>query len=336
MPRYRYNLPQLSQELFLTDGGIETTLIFDRGMDLPHFAAFNLFKHREGELALERYFQNYASLARDYRVGIILESPTWRANSDWGAKLGYSKRDLKEINRKSIVLLEKIRKDYETKRSKMVISGCIGSRSDGYQPAELMAVAEAEAYHFPQIATFADTEADLVTAMTMTNVEEAIGIVRAARCVRMPVAVSFTIETDGRLPTGQTLKEAIDRVDRETHQTPLYYGINCAHPSHFAELLSDNEPWVQRIRCIRANASPKSHAELNEAAELDEGDLEDLGYRYRELVREHQHFNILGGCCGTDIRHVEAICLATLPMLWMHLSRDSLVLLDSYSFAVSG
>jgi S-methylmethionine-dependent homocysteine/selenocysteine methylase len=329
MARYRDNLPQLSRDLFLTDGGIESTLIIDRGMYLPHLATFDLFKHQEGELALEQYFSNYANLARDYQVGFILESATRRANPDWGAKLGYSTKELREVNRKAIVLLQKVRSAYETRKSKMVISGCIGSRSDGYNPSELMTATEAEEYHYQQIATFAETEADLITGMTMTNTEEAIGIVRAAKSVEMPVVISFTVETNGRLPTGQTLSEAIEQVDRSTNLMPAYYGINCAHPSHFAGVLIGEEPWLERIRCIRANASRKSYAALNE------DDPEELGDSYRDLVRKYKQLNILGGCYGTDIRHIEAICLACLPMLWMHISRDSLNLLYSYSHSIA-
>jgi S-methylmethionine-dependent homocysteine/selenocysteine methylase len=319
MPRYRYNLPQLSQELFLTDGGIEDTLILDRGIDLSHDAACDSDKDADRELALVRYFQDYASLARDYRVGLMLESPTWQANSDWGIKLGYSYRELKDINRRSISLLEKIRKDYETRKTKIVISGCVGTRKNSCHPSDLMTAIEAEEYHFPQVVTFADTEADLVTAAAMTDAEEAIGIVRAAQFMRMPVTVTFVVETDGKLPTGQTLGEAIARVDGETDQAPLYYGIHCQLTSHFTELFGCDMPWFERVRCIRA-AKPDNYS------------LEELGDRFRSLVRKHPHLNILGGCRGTDTHHVETICLATLPLVWMNLSRDSLPLPHDYSF----
>jgi S-methylmethionine-dependent homocysteine/selenocysteine methylase len=320
MAQYRANLPQLSSDLFITDGGIETTLIFREGLDLPDFAAFDLLKHDAGYQALQKYFRTYTTLARNYQVGLVLESATWRANPDWGVKLGYSSVALAEMNHKAIALLHDIRKEYETEQSRMVISGCLGPRGDGYVPSDAMTADEAQHYHRNQIETFRDADADLVTAITMNYVEEAIGIARAAQSVGMPVVISFTVETDGKLPTGQTLKDAIAQVDRATNQTPAYYTINCAHPTHFAEALTSGEPWLERIRGIRANASTKSHAELNESETLDDGNPEELGSQYRELKDKLKNLNVLGGCCGTDHRHIEAICKACLPVLWTHLS----------------
>ena len=320
MLKYRHNLPQLSGELFLTDGGIETTLIFREGLNLPEFAAFDLLQSAAGSQSLKTYFTTYAKLARNYNVGLILESATWRANPDWGTKLGYSGSALAKMNRKAIALLHDIRSEYESDRSRMVISGCIGPRNDGYFPANAMTAAEAAHYHRAQIAVFRDADADMVTAITMNYVEEAIGIAQSARSLKMPVVISFTVETDGKLPTGQTLKDAILAVDAATDSTPAYYSINCAHPTHFADELVGDEAWLQRIRGIRANASTKSHAELDEAETLDDGNPIELGGQFAELVRRLPQINVLGGCCGTDSRHIEAICQASLPVLWTHLS----------------
>jgi S-methylmethionine-dependent homocysteine/selenocysteine methylase len=320
MARYRNNLPQRSNDLFLTDGGLETTLIFREGLDLPEFAAFDLLKHDAGYLALEKYFCTYASMARENQVGFILESATWRANPDWATKLGYSSTVLAQMNRKAIALLHDIRQEYETERSPMPISGCVGPRGDGYVPADAMTAEEAAAYHRPQIEVFRDADADLVTAITMNYVEEAIGITLAAQAVGMPVVISFTVETDGKLPTGQSLQDAIEQVDAVTNNTPVYYGINCAHPTHFADALNSEASWIKRIRGIRANASTKSHAELNESETLDDGNPAELGSQYRELRSRFPHFTVLGGCCGTDDRHVAAICQACLPVWWTHLS----------------
>ncbi len=327
MLQYRNNLPQLSSDLFLTDGGIETTLIFREGLDLPDFAAFDLLRHEGGYQALKTYFRTYASLARNYQVGLVLESATWRANPDWGTKLGYSSTALAEMNRKAIALLHEIRQDYETEQSRMVISGCLGPRGDGYIPAEAMTVEAAAEYHRPQIETFRDADADLVTAITMNYVEEAIGIARAAQSVSMPVVISFTVETDGKLPTGQTLKAAIEQVEQATNQFPAYYMINCAHPTHFATTLVPGEAWTERIRGLRANASAKSHAELNESETLDDGNPDELGSQYRALRNRFPHLTVLGGCCGTDHRHVEAICQACLPVAWASLVNPVLTLL---------
>lgn len=223
MAKYRTSLPQLSNELFLTDGGLETTLIFREGIDLPDFAAFDLLKHSAGYQALANYFRTYATMARSYQVGLILESATWRANLDWGIKLGYSNAELTAMNRKAIALLHEIRQEYETQQSPMVISGCLGPRGDGYIPADAMTEQEAADYHRAQIEAFRDANADLVTAITMNYVEEAIGITQAAQMVGMPVVISFTVETDGRLPTGQSLKDAIEQVDTVTGNAPAYY-----------------------------------------------------------------------------------------------------------------
>ncbi|MBW4422692.1 MAG: homocysteine S-methyltransferase family protein [Myxacorys californica WJT36-NPBG1] len=325
MAKYRHNLPQLSDDLFLTDGGIETTLIFHEGLDLPHFAAFDLFRYSEGQKALEKYFRTYAALATDYQVGLVLESATWRANSDWATKLGSSKEDLARVYHQSIQLLQTIRNEYETEQSPMVISGCIGPRGDGYNPDNFMTADEAASYHQEQIAAFRDADADLVTAITMTYTEEALGITHAAQTVDMPIVISFTVETNGHLPTGQSLKDAIAQVDTTTHNGPAYYMINCAHPTHFANILATDEPWLERIRGLRANASTKSHAELDEAEELDDGKPEELGNQYLELKHKLQNLNILGGCCGTDHRHIAAICQACIPMWWSHLSSSVLL-----------
>jgi S-methylmethionine-dependent homocysteine/selenocysteine methylase len=312
MAKYRNDLPQLSGELFLTDGGIETTLIFHEGLELPYFAAFDLLKHTAGEVALRKYFRTYAALARQYAVGCILESATWRASADWGTKLGYSTAALAKMNRQAITLLHEIRHEHENAKTQLVISGCIGPRGDGYNPAAFMDEGEAEHYHTTQAGTFREADADMVTGITMTYVAEAIGIARAALAVGMPVALSFTVETDGRLPNGQTLKEAIEQVDDATGNAPVYYMINCAHPTHFAGALAAGEPWVARIRGLRANASTKSHTELDEAAELDIGNPRELGRQYSELRGRLNNLNVLGGCCGTDHRHVEEMCKAFL------------------------
>ena len=312
MATYRDRLPQLCDRPFITDGGIETTLIFHEGQDLPHFAAFHLMATREGRDVLARYYRTYAELAVRYRAGLVLESPTWRANADWGAKLGYGPEALASVNEWSIELMLDIRRAYEPAGIPIVISGCVGPRGDGYDPARLMTPAEAEAYHRAQVETFSRTEADMVTAITMTHTGEAIGVVRAAQAAGMPVAVSFTVETDGRLPTGQSLSAAIAVVDGATEGGPAYYMINCAHPTHFADALDEQAPWLHRIRGLRANASTCSHAELDEAETLDDGDPRDLAARYAWLRTRLTAMNVLGGCCGTDHRHIEAICQSCL------------------------
>ena len=304
---YRQHLPQLDGGVFVTDGGIETTLIFHRGLDLPEFAAFDLLKDDAGTDELRGYFRPYVQLAADHGAGLVLESPTWRANPDWAAKIGYSLDELDALNRKAIALMEELRRESPSD-APIVISGCVGPHGDGYSPETMLSAAEAEAYHATQIGTFADTAADMVTAITMTYADEATGVTHAAQKAGLPGVISFTVETDGRLPSGQPLADAIEQVDRETGNGPAYYMINCAHPTHFEAVLEDGAPWLDRIGGLRTNASTKSHAELDESEELDEGDPDDLGARHGALKSQLPKANVLGGCCGTDHRHVAAIC----------------------------
>jgi len=310
MSKYRDHLPQLNGGKFITDGGLETTLIFHKGKELPFFAAFDLLNEEEGCSLLKAYYSDYCIIAQQQKLGFVLESPTWRASSSWGQKLGYPSEKLEQLNLKAIRMMQSLRETYDKPYAPVVISGCIGPRDDGYSPQNFMSAEEAEAYHREQIETFAGSEADMVTALTMTYPEEAIGIVSAANKAGMPVAISFTLETDGKLPCSISLGEAIQRVDAATDYGASYFMINCAHPTHFARELTSGEKWLQRLRGIRANASCKSHAELDEATKLDDGNPEELGRQYHELLGMVKHLNVIGGCCGTDHRHVEQVGLA--------------------------
>ena len=305
----RHRLPQLNAARpFLTDGGLETTLIFHRGLELPCFAAFDLLGDEAGRDELRAYFSPYLALARERGVGFVLDTATWRANPDWARQLGYSLDDLDAANRSAVALGKEIRDaGRAVQETPIVVNGVIGPRGDGYDPGSLMSADEAESYHARQVATFADSAVDMVTAVTMTNAEEAIGIARAARALDLPAVISFTLETDGRLPDGQPLRAAIDRVDAETGGSVAYFMINCAHPSHFADVVEEDGAWRERIGGLRANASAKSHAELDEADELDEGDPVALGAAHGALRPRLGAVAVLGGCCGTDCRHVEAI-----------------------------
>ncbi|APG83820.1 homocysteine S-methyltransferase [Sinorhizobium americanum] len=310
--KYRHDLPLLRGGTFLSDGGMETALIFHEGADLPLFASFVLLSTPEGRRQLLRYYTRYLEIARLHDTGFVLDTATWRANADWGEKLGYDAEALRQVNADAAHLLTELRAQYERPQVPIVFNGVIGPRGDGYK-AGLMNAKEAEEYHSAQVAAFADSEADMVSAVTMTNVDEATGVARAARKHGMPCAISFTVETNGRLVTGVSLQEAIETVDAETEGYPHYYMVNCAHPSHFESSLDQRQAWVRRIGGIRANASTKSHAELDESETLDIGDIGDLARRYRSLTGRMPHLRVLGGCCGTDHRHIAAICEACLP-----------------------
>ena len=307
MSKYAHDLPQLGDRLFLTDGGLETTLVFHDGLDLPYFAAFDLLKDDAGYARLKDYFRTYAAVARDRGLGFVLESCTWRASADWGTRMGWTGTDLERLNRRAIALLHEVRDEFETQASPMVVSGCIGPRGDGYDPGETPDSEESARYHAPQIAALKAAGADMVSAFTIPTVEEAVGIVVAARDAGIPGVVSFTVETDGRLPSGRTLGDAIEAVDAETGGGPVYYMVNCAHPTHFDQAVAAGEAWCDRIRGVRANASRLSHAELDACETLDDGDPEELGAQYRDLRGLLRNLTVLGGCCGTDHRHVEAI-----------------------------
>ena len=305
MSKYRNNLPQQNGGVYLADGGMGTTLLFHEGLELPHFCSFHLLDDAKTRAVLANYFRPYLAIAKAQKTGFILDSgPTWRASHDWGDKLGYTPAQLEQINRRAIDLMCELRDEFEGDNAPIIISGCLGPRGDGYEPGDLMSPDDAQSYHAIQIETFSRTKADFVTAMTLTYSEEAVGISRAAEAANVPVVISFTVETDGCLPTGQRLSEAIDYVDQETSGTPAYYMINCAHPSHFSKILEPGSQWINRIRGIRLNASCLSHAELNDATELDDGDVNELSAQVSDICQRFPQINIVGGCCGTDHRHI--------------------------------
>jgi S-methylmethionine-dependent homocysteine/selenocysteine methylase len=304
VPVFRDALPQVADRVFLTDTGIETTLIFHDGYELPHFAAVTLLRDEAGRRRLDRYFLEHADVAAKTGTGFILESPTWRASTDWGNLLGYSRYELAEANRLAIESLIDLRSRLDMD---VVVSGCIGPRSEGYDSTGRMTAKQACDYHTEQVQTLAGTDADMVHAMTIAYPDEAVGVVLAAQEAQVPVAISFMLETDGALPDGTGLGEAIERVDDATGGAAAYYAINCAHPTHFAHVLDPGAAWTRRLRGVRANASRLSHAELDELPSLDSGDPLELGAQYADLRTTCPNLTILGGCCGTDVRHLRAI-----------------------------
>ena len=312
MTMTKIDLRELGETVLLTDGGLETSLVFLDGLDLPCFAAFPLVGEEEGRQRLARYFRQYLDIAEQHGVGFVLDTPTWRANADWGEKLGFSTQALSAANRQAVSWALALSAPYVARGMAVLVNGVVGPRGDGYRVDAAMTSAEAEEYHGDQIKTFRDAGADLVSAITMTYSQEAAGIACAAMGAGLQSVISFTVETDGRLPSGESVREAIETVDDETDGAPAYFMINCAHPTHFDAVLAGEGAWIRRIRGVRANASAKSHAELDAATELDPGDPVDLGRRYRAMRDRFGHIAVLGGCCGTDRRHIAAICEACL------------------------
>ncbi|WP_237572297.1 homocysteine S-methyltransferase family protein [Mycolicibacterium lacusdiani] len=296
--------------MFVTDGGIETDLMFRRGVNLPHFAAFVLLDTAEGRSALRDYYAGYAAIASAGGHPLLLESPTWRANPDWGRLLGYDAGDLERVNSAAIEFMAELRRDHVDAIGHILVSGSIGPRHDGYAASSEPHPDAAFDYHRPQLAAFAAASADLATAYTITHVGEAIGIVLAARAERLPIAVSFTVDADGRLLSGIGLAEAITTVDEAA--PPDYFLVNCAHPSHIATAVGPEQAdWNRRIAGIRANASTAGHADLDAAIERDDGTPREFAAAQAELLDRLPHLSILGGCCGTDERHIGAMVRET-------------------------
>jgi homocysteine S-methyltransferase len=302
-------LPQLEQ-LFLTDAGLETDMIFNRGVDLPCFASITLLQTASGRALLRDYFRAYLAVAAARGVGFILESASWRASPDWAVPLGLEGAELDRLNAASIELLHDLRHEFASTGIPIVVSACMGPRGDGYEPGRIMTPGEAEDYHAHQARVLAAAGPDMLSAFTINNLGEAIGVTRAAARTGLPFALSFTVETDGHLPTGEALRDAIEAVDAATARYPAYYMINCAHPTHFEAQLSGGGSWIERVRGLRANASRCSHAELDAMTALDAGDPLDLARRYAALRARLPHLTVLGGCCGTDHHHVQAIAEA--------------------------
>jgi len=304
MAKYRNELPQLGEKILACYTGMDTDLIFNQGIDLPGFASYPLLETEGGRETLRSYYVDLINMSRQENVGVILDSITWAANRDRGAAIGYSPGDLRKFNTDAISLIAHIRQEIGDLPT--ILSAQVGPRGDGYVPIKLMTVDEAETYHIEQIEIYSKTDADLISASTLSYVEEAIGIVRATKRFDIPVAISFTVETDGCLPTGMSLKDAIETVDDATDNGVAYFLINCAHPDHFSDILAD-EPWMQRVRGVVVNASRCSHLELDDAKELDAGDPYELGFLVGDLCKNYPHFTVVGGCCGTDMRHMRKI-----------------------------
>ncbi len=299
------NLKQLltTDRPFLTDGGLETTLVFHEGLDLPAFAAFPLLNDSQGRETLRNYFDNFLQLAQQNDTGFVLDTPTWRASQGWADETGFSSEAIDRINARAVSFARDMASAWGEKGVPVVVNGVVGPQGDGYVPGQTMTAEEAQEYHARQVVSFATAGADMVSAVTMNYVEEAIGIARAANVAGVPVVISFTVETDGKLPTGQGVGDAIALVDAATDASPIYYMINCAHPDHYSAILGGAD-WTARLGGMRANASRMSHEELDNAEELDDGDPVEFGELHAAMMRGLTGIKVLGGCCGTDHRHV--------------------------------
>lgn len=306
MPDSSLKLPHETDDLFLTDGGTETWLMYKRGFELPEFSAFHLLNDEQATKALREYYCAFAEIAVKLGTGFIFDSLTYRASRDWGHLLGYSDAALADMNHKCLDLYRHCAAEAGLAEDKIVISGCIGPKGDAYKTHAGLTADQAEAYHHEQIATFKAAGAHIVTALTLNATDEAIGIARAAATENLPSVISFTLEKDRKLRSGETLQQAIEAVDSATDNMPAYYMINCSHPVDFGPALA-KEPWANRIGGLRANASSLDHGTLCQLGHLEEGNPEELAAQYRDLKNSYPQMNVFGGCCGTDYAHVEKI-----------------------------
>jgi homocysteine S-methyltransferase len=296
-----------THRFFLADGGLETYMIFDKGYELPCFSAAALLDCEPGRRDLKNYYERYIDLARQSGRGFVIDAPTWRAGVAWAGTLGHTMSQVIETNDRAVKFVSDIRDQHESPDLLILVNGLVGPAGDAYAPDTLLAPQDALLVHAPQVHALGRAGVDMISAMTLTYAAEAIGIVQAAKEIDVPIAIAFTLETDGCLPSGQPLGEAIAEVDAATNAGPIYYMINCAHPDHFKDALDTNAPWILRIGGIRANASRMSHAELDEAEVLDDGDPVELGALNMELLQLLPNIRVIGGCCGTDHRHVGCI-----------------------------
>lgn len=298
-------LGAIDGQLLLTDGGLETVMVFLEGLNLPHFASFTLLDHPAGRDALNRYYTGFLAEAAAQQAGFVLDTVTWRASVGWGKVMGLTAAQIDSVNQAAVAVVKALRADHKSNGRPILINGVIGPHGDAYAPDQVLSAQAAQDYHRRQVAVLAASGVDLISAMTISSLGEAVGIAKAAIEVDQPVALSFTVETDGRLISGMSLQDAITRTDEATDGAPLWYGINCAHPDHFRHILTGD--WVSRIGSLRANASRQSHAELDESSVLDDGNADDLARDYQALLQLLPGLHVVGGCCGTDLRHVAAI-----------------------------
>jgi len=299
--------PRLEGKFYLTEGGTETEILYKWGFELPEFAMFPLLDNPEADAVIRNMYRRYFDVAQAHDTGLVIIGHDYRASPDWGAKLGYSPEQLAQMQHRVIRFLADMRAEYEGRVTDVYIAGCIGPRGDAYGSGDAITATQAEEYHSVQIATLKETEADMAIALTFNNVPEAVGVIRAAETLGMPIGVSLTLTTEGRLRSGPSLREAVEAIDEETGGAAAWFGTNCAHPLEFTPALADAGPWLERLRYVRPNAVKMEQIALCKLGHLEDGDPVELGQQMGAVARRHPHLDILGGCCGTDERHLGEI-----------------------------
>lgn len=300
----------------LGDGGIETALEDRLGQTLPEFAAFVLLDSEAGREALREYYRPFVELAAETGMRLMLDTPTWRANPDWvalvegvvgveGPEAGAARERalgtrVAALSAAAVSLVH----DCARVLPGVTVNGVVGPRFDDYVADERMSPRAAAEYHAPQVRALAESGADRVTAVTMLDAAEGIGVVRAAGIAGIPAVVSFTVGADGRLADGSTVAEAIREVDEATGAAALGFAVNCAHPDEVAAGLGGGEPELSRLLGFRLNAA---RAEAEDGG----GDApEAFAAAFARLAALAPAAELYGGCCGTDAPHIAALAEA--------------------------
>lgn len=299
--------PRLENKFYLTAGGTETEILYKWGYELPEFAMFTLLDDEEANECVRNMYRRYFEVAAKNNTGLVIEGHDYRASPDWAGKLGISLENLAEIQHRIINFLTDLKTEFDGKVSDVVITGGIGPRGDAYGTGGNISEAEAEDYHSVQLSTLKDTDADMAVALTFNNIPEAVGIVRAATKIGIPIGISLTLNTESRLSSGPSLREAIEAIDENTDEGAAWYGTNCSHPLEFEPAISEEGAWRQRLRLIRPNAAKMEKISLCKLGHLEDGDPIELGAQMGDVASRFPSVDIIGGCCGTDERHLNEI-----------------------------
>ena len=299
--------PRLDNKFYLTEGGSETEIMYKWGFELPEFEMYPLLDNPQADEIIRNMFRRYFEVAAQHDTGMLLNGHDYRASPDWGAKLGYSPEALRNMQHRVIDFLDGMRAEYADRVSDVYIAACIGPRGDAYGSGGEITADEAEDYHSVQLKNLDGTAADMAVAATFNNVPEAIGVIRAANGAGRPIGVSLTLTPEGRLRSGPGLGEAIETIDEATDGGAAWFGTNCSHPLEFEPALAEQGPWLDRLRYIRPNAARMDKIALCSLGHLEDGDPVELGGQMGEVARRLPRADIIGGCCGTDERHLSEI-----------------------------
>lgn len=292
---------------YLAEGGQETEIMYRHGHELPEFAMYPLLDKPAAMADLKTMYERVLATAAEHGFTALISGLDYRGSPDWGGKLGYSNAALTDALEQSIAFLRDVARPYQEQGNEVLIGGVIGPRGDAYSLNRTITAEESEDYHAFQLEVLKRAKVDIVTAMTFNNVPEAVGVARAASRVGLPLTIAFTLDSNHRLKSGPSLRQAIESVDAETGEDrPDFYGINCSHPLEFEPALEPGD-WIKRVRSLRPNASAMDKIALCKIGHLEDGDPVDLGRRMGALSRRYPHIDVWGGCCGTWDRHLGEI-----------------------------